>query len=110
MIQQKTMIKLPWEIEPYQVVEVKGAKVKVKKGDTVKERAKSNVKVVTDVQKPIRITKDKEEPDLDVDMDKVRRKMGGEQPPHEDPTEEQSAEEDNAEQQEEGEEPAAEGE
>lgn len=100
LIQQKTMIKPPWEIEPYQVVEVKGAKVKIKRGEMVKERTKTNVKIVTDVQKPIRIAKsmEREEPDLDVDLDKVRTKMSGEQQQQEEPAEKQSEEEDEAEQ------------
>ena len=44
--QKKTTLKSPWDPEGFKVVETKGSKVKLVRGEEIKERAKNNIKVV----------------------------------------------------------------
>ena len=44
--QQKTTVKTPWDPKPYKVVKTSGSKVTAMRGEEVKERSKSNIKVV----------------------------------------------------------------
>ena len=44
--QKKSTLKTPWEPVPYEVTEVKGSRVRVQRGDLMKNRAKNNIKVV----------------------------------------------------------------
>ena len=44
--QKKTLVKSPWDPEGFEVTEVKGSKVTLKRGEETKTRAKNHVKVV----------------------------------------------------------------
>ena len=44
--QKKSTLKTPWDPVPYEVTEVKGSRVRVQRGDDMKDRAKNNIKVV----------------------------------------------------------------
>ena len=41
--QKKSTTKTPWDPQPYEVLEVKGSKVKAQKGEIIRERAKNNI-------------------------------------------------------------------
>ena len=41
--QKKSTIKTSWDPQPYEVLEVKGSKVKAQKGEIIRERAKNNI-------------------------------------------------------------------
>ena len=75
--QKKLTTKTPWDPQPYEVLEVKGSKVKAQKGETIRERAKNNIKVLKPRPEGLRIktkkiVKEVEEFDLDVHMEKIR--------------------------------------
>ena len=41
--QNKSTTKTPWDPQPYEVLEVKGSKVKAQKGEIIRERAQNNI-------------------------------------------------------------------
>ena len=62
---------------PYEVTEVKGSRVRVQRGDDMKDRAKNNIKVVKERPERLQLRnkttiKEVEELDLDVNIEKIR--------------------------------------
>ena len=73
MIQQKkTTVKPPWDPKEFEVTEVKGSKVKARRGEEVKERAKNRIKVVKERPEFLKIRsgkiKEEEEEELDLEV------------------------------------------
>ena len=79
MIQQKkSTVKTPWDPQPFTVTQVKGSQVEVKRGEEVKRRALNLVKKLKlRSQEENRETKkkDTEEPDIDISIDEIRRRI-----------------------------------
>ena len=70
------MVRTPWDPAPYEVMEVKGSRVRDQRGDLIKDRAKNN-KVLKERPKRLQVRvkifiKEAEELDLNVNMDKIR--------------------------------------
>ena len=78
--QKKSSLKTPCDPKAYTVHEIKGAKLKLKRGEKTKERARNNVKLIKRRPEGLRIQDPKwqeqhgdiEELELDVDLDKIR--------------------------------------
>ena len=72
---KKTTTKSPWDPIPYEVEQIKGSEVTARRGEEVKRRAKNNVKPVTPrpqfYQASHRKTQNKEEEDLEGDLNKI---------------------------------------
>ena len=79
MIQQKkSTTKTPWDPNPFTVTQVKGSQVEVKRGQEVKKRAMNLIKKIK-FRKGVkyRETKenDEEDPDIDVTIEEIRRRI-----------------------------------
>ena len=77
--QKKSTLKTPWDPKPYKVVAIHGSKVVGQRGEEVKARAKNNIKVVKKRPACLQVRegrkhyyKEKEEPDIDISLDKIR--------------------------------------
>ena len=46
--QKKTTLKAPWDPVGFKMVEIKGLKVKLKRGEETKTRAENHIKVIED--------------------------------------------------------------
>ena len=73
---KKSSLKSPWDPEPFEVVEVKGSKVKGSRGSEVKERAKNRIKQVKERPEHLKIKTTRKkyvpEEDLEVSMETIR--------------------------------------
>ena len=95
--QKKSSVKTPWDPVPFKGTEVKGSKLKVQKGELVRERAKNNVKLLKPRLEELKIRTYKrvkvvEDIDLDVDLEKIRVQEQPEQPGGEEQQGEEQAE------------------
>ena len=68
---KKNTIKAHWDPEFFEVVEVKQSKVKLKRGEEVKTRAKNHIKEVEDRPRELKMgnaAKKKHDPELDLEV------------------------------------------
>ena len=83
MVQQrKSTVKTPWDPRPYTVTQVKGSQVELKRGEDLKRRALNLVKKVKFRQgerKRETKSKDLEDPDIDITIEEIRRRIRQEQ-------------------------------
>ena len=79
MIQQrKSTIKTPWDPRPYTVTQVKGSQVEVQRGEEVKRRALNLIKKIKfRMGAQVRETKKEndEDPDIDISIEEIRRRI-----------------------------------
>ena len=79
MVQQrKSTVKTPWDPNPYTVIKVKGSQVELMRGDDRKRRALNLVKKVKFRQggeKRETKSKDTEDPDIDITIEEIRRRI-----------------------------------
>ena len=82
MVQQKkSTIKTPWDPNPYTVTQVKGSQVQLKRGEEVKRRAVNLVKKIKwrkgEEKRETKI-RDMEDPDIDISIEEIRKRIGEE--------------------------------
>ena len=79
MIQQKkSTTKTPWDPRPYTVTQVKGSQVEVKRGEEVKRRALNLIKKLKyrrEGENRETKSRDDEDPDIDITIEEVRRRI-----------------------------------
>ena len=100
MVQQrKTTVKTLWDPNPYTVTQVKGSQVELKRGEDRKRRALNLVKKVKfrqGAENRETKSKDTEDPDIDITIEEIRRRIRQEKEVAEANTQEQGAAEDGA--------------
>ena len=100
MVQQrKTTVKTPWDPSPYTVTQVKGSQVELKRGEDRKRRALNLVKKVKfrqGAENRETKSKDNEDPDIDITIEEIRRRIRQEKEVAEAIIQEQGAAEDGA--------------
>ena len=79
MVQQKkSTIKTPWDPNPYTVTQVKGSQVVLKRGEEVKRRALNLVKKIKfrkGEEKRETKNRDTEDPDIDISIEEIRKRI-----------------------------------
>ena len=78
MIQQrKSTIRTPWDPRPFTVTKVNGSQLEVKRGEEVKKRALNLIKKIKFRKEEKRETKIKEDedPDIDITIEEIRRRI-----------------------------------
>ena len=100
MVQQrKTTVKTLWDPNPYTVTQVKGSQVELKRGEDRKRRALNLVKKVKfrqGAENRETKSKDTEDPDIDITIKEIRRRIRQEKEVAEPITQEQGAAEEGA--------------
>ena len=81
--QRKTTIKPLWDADPWTFTEVKGSQLRVKQGEKQRLRAKNLVKIIKHRVKDglgiyKRTRKDMEEPDIDITIEEIHKKIAKE--------------------------------